>query len=136
METVSRARVIDAPEATVREAITDVESFMRTAGFDEVQQDGETLILATAHGLLKVKLTVRLLDDPDAVLAYEQVEGIFEEMTTTYTVEAGDSGVNVEATTRFEIDATLDGSMLDAATVSTQRGRELEAQLDALESLE
>lgn len=135
MKTVTRQRELDASETDIRDAITDVETFMQSAGFDEIERDGNTLTLGKAHGLLKVKLVVRLLDEDDSVLAYEQEEGIFAEMTSRYTVEAQQEGVDVHASTRFEIDETLDDSMLDEATVATQRGKELEAQLDYLETL-
>jgi hypothetical protein len=135
METVSRRRVFDASADAVRDAIGDVDAFMRAAGFDEVRRDGDTITLSKALGLLKVKLVVRLLDEEDAALAYEQLEGIFSEMITRYTVEPVDGGVEVVGTTSFEIDAAIAGSMLDATIVSRQRGRELDAQLDHLESI-
>lgn len=80
MERVTVRRSIDAPPAALREAITDVEACMRAAGFDEVVVDGDRIAITSHVGLLTIALELRRVDDPEAVFAYEQVEGIFESM--------------------------------------------------------
>lgn len=132
MATVTRSRRFDADPAAVRAAIEDVEPFTRAAGFDEVARDGDTLSISRGMGLVRISLTLELLDDPDAALAYRQREGIFAEMTTRYVVTAVESGTEVTATTEFELGAPVVGSALDATVVSRQRARELEAQFDYL----
>ncbi|WP_248897062.1 SRPBCC family protein [Haloplanus halobius] len=134
METVTVTRTIAAPESAVREAILDVEPFMRAAGFDEVDVDGDIIDLTNRVGLAEIELTVERVDDPDAVLAYEQHEGMFESMRTVYHLEDVDDGTRVEATTDFALDVSLVGELLDATVVSRQRRRELTAQLESLES--
>ncbi|WP_251343624.1 SRPBCC family protein [Haloplanus halophilus] len=137
METVSVSRTIAAPESTLRDAITDVEPFMRTAGFDEVVVEGDEIRLTNRVGIAELQLTLGLLDLDDAVLAYEQREGMFESMRTVYRLEdAGEAGVRVTATTDFALDVSLVGDLLDATVVARQRRRELDAQFDSLESLE
>ncbi|SDY75892.1 hypothetical protein SAMN05216564_10994 [Halopenitus persicus] len=63
-----------------------------------------------------------------------QQEGIFEAMTTSYTVTAADGGSEVTATTEFALDVAIVGDVLDATVIKRQRRRELEAQFDWLEA--
>lgn len=132
MKTIELSRVIDAPKDDVRAAIEDVEPFMRAAGFDEVDRDGDSLEIGKAVGLLKISLSLRLLDDPDAVLAYEQLDGIFEAMTTTYALSERDGGTEVSVRTAFELGAP-GGSLLDGTIIKRQRTKEIEAQFEYLE---
>jgi hypothetical protein len=137
METVTVSRTISAPESTLRGAITDVEPFMRAAGFDEVVVEGDEIRITNRVGIAEIQLTLGTIDVPDAVLAYEQRDGLFEAMRTVYRLEdAGEGGVHVEAETNFALDVALVGELLDATVVSRQRRRELDAQFDYLESLE
>ena len=132
MESITLSHVVDAPPSAVRDAIADIEPLMRAAGFDEVQLDGDRLEIAKAVGLLKISLSLRILDEPDATLTYEQVEGIFAEMVTYYDVETTDAGTTVTATTEFALDASLVGPILDATIIKRQRRKELTAQFDYL----
>lgn len=136
METISLTREVPSSPAAVREAMADVEAFMRAAGFTEVDVDGNAVHIAQAFTLARIDLSLRVVDDPDADLAYEQVEGIFEEMTTRYTVEPAASGGGsvVTATTEFTLGGPL-GSVLDATFVKRKRRSELERQFDYLEGL-
>jgi len=132
--TVTRT-VPTAPER-VREAMADVETFMRAAGFDEVGLDGERLRIANTAGMfLEIELDLELVERSDAVLAYEQREGIFREMWTVYRVEPADGGTTVTATTEFELDVAFAGPLLDASLVTRQRRAELQRQFDYLEGL-
>lgn len=133
MNSVSLSRRIDAPPDAVREAMRDVEPFVRSAGFDEVAVDGETVRVANDVGLASVELTLELLDDPDADLAYEQREGIFESMRTEYVATPTADGSEVTAATTFALDVALVGDLLDATVIERQRRAELSAQLDWLE---
>ncbi|GAB3311316.1 SRPBCC family protein [Haloplanus rallus] len=136
METVSVSRTISGPESAVRDAILDVEPFMLSAGFDEVTVDGDEIHLVNRVGIAQLELALRRIEEPDAVLAYEQAEGIFESMRTVYRIEdAGEAGVRVEAETDFSLDVALVGDLLDATVIKRQRRRELDAQFDHLESL-
>jgi carbon monoxide dehydrogenase subunit G len=136
MATVSVSRTVAAPESTVRDAISDVESFMRAAGFDEVIVEGDEIRLTNRVGIAELQLTLGILDLDDAVLAYEQRDGMFESMRTVYRLESIDATtVRVEATTDFALDVSLVGDLLDSTVVSRQRRRELDAQFDYLETL-
>lgn len=134
MNTVTLSRTIEAPPETLRDAIADVEAFVRSAGFDEVDVDGETVRVANDVGVASIELTLELVDDPDAALAYEQREGIFEAMRTEYVVAAAAEGSEVTATTEFALDVALIGDLLDATVIERQRRAELSAQFDWLET--
>ena len=135
MESVTVTRHVDAALSAVEAIVTDVEAFMAAGGFDEVELvDDRTLRIARHLGLGRIELRLDLLDDPEAVLAYSQREGIFEEMTTRYSLEAADGGgVEVSATTEFAVGGLV-GRVLDTTVIKRQRRRELEAQFDYIES--
>lgn len=136
MERVRVSRRVDADPGRLRAAVTDVEPFMRAAGFDEVTVDGDTIAITNHLGLLTIELDLRLLDDREAALAYEQLDGIFESMETRYELAAESaSRTTVTVTTTFALDLSVVGSLLDGTVVRRQRRRELSAQLDYLESL-
>lgn len=136
METVTVTRRIDAPLADVEAAIRDVGPFMEAAGFDEVTVDGDIVHIRNVVGLfVPVTLDIEVFDDQDATLAYRQHEGMFREMETRLTAgEADEGGVEVVATTDFELDVAAVGMVLDATVVKRQRRSELVRQLDYLES--
>jgi len=134
METVTVSRTIAASAGAVRDAIRDIEPFMRAAGFDEVTVDGGTIRVANSVGIADIELELAVVEDPDAVLAYEQREGIFEEMRTAYGLTPTADGVEVAATTSFALDVALVGDFLDATVIRRQRRKELEAQLDYVEA--
>ncbi|MFB6084490.1 MAG: SRPBCC family protein [Halorientalis sp.] len=133
MESVSVSRTFDADPDAVREAMTDVERFMAAAGFDEVTVDGDDMTIVNGFSLAAIELKLALVDRDDAELAYEQDEGIFEEMWTTYEVEPVDDGTRVTATTEFALDVAVVGAVLDATVIERQRRRELTTQFDWLE---
>lgn len=133
MERVTVSREIDAPPDELRAAVTDVGAFMRAAGFDEVEVDGDRISITNHVGVLTIELDLRRIDDPDAALAYEQVDGIFETMETRYVLEPAAGGTDATATTEFALDASLVGPILDATIITRQRRRELNAQFDYLE---
>lgn len=140
MNTVTRSRTIDAPPSDVADAMGDLEPFMAAAGFDEVDVEGDRIRLAKLLGFARIELDLVRIERPDATLAYEQREGIFEEMVTTYHLEAVDdsddnadsSATTVIARTEFALDVALVGDLLDATVIRRQRRRELEAQFDWL----
>lgn len=125
---------MEAPPAAVRDALSRVEPFVAASGFDDVTVDGDTVAVANEVGVATIELTLGVVDDPDADLAYVQTEGIFEEMTTSYVVEPADDGALVTATTEFALDVPLVGSVLDATVIKRQRRAELDAQFDWLEA--
>lgn len=132
METVSMSRRFDADPDTLRHLITDVKPFMRGANFDVVTREGTTLQIANSVGLATIELEVEIVDDPDAVLAYEHRDGIFEEMTTRYELTRQGDQTEVTATTEFQVDVALVGMILDATVIKRQRRRELAAQFEYL----
>jgi hypothetical protein len=136
MHTVGVNRKIAAEPEALRDAIRDVEPFMRAAGFDGVAVDGDSVTITNHVGLLTIELDLRLIDDPDAVLSYEQVNGIFEAMETRYYLEPGPETTTVSAETTYALDASFVGPLLDATVIDRQRRKELNAQFDALESLD
>lgn len=135
METVTVARDVEASPERVREAISDVESFMLAAGFDEVHVEGDGFRLVNQVGLFEIELDLVVEDHADAALAYRQRDGIFREMETVYTVEATADGTRVEATTEYALAAKLVGPVFDGTVVKRQRRKELNAQFDSLEDL-
>jgi len=134
METVSVSRSFEGEADQVREAMLDLGPFIEAAGFDDVVVDGDAVSIANHVGLLTIELDLQVIDS-DSVLAYEQVEGIFESMVTRYTLEEGDGTVTVTATTDFALDVSLVGSILDGTIIRRQRKKELNAQFDYLEDL-
>lgn len=135
METVTVTETIDADIDHLRDAITDLGPFMRAAEFDDVTVDGDSIRITNHVGLATIELELAVLEDDDAVLAYEQREGIFDEMVTRYTLTETTEGVTVSARTDFALQATLIGPILDATVVSRQRRKELTAQFDYLATL-
>jgi len=134
MNSVTVSRRIGAAPGAVRAAMNDVRAFMRAGGFDEVAVDGDRIELTNGVGIATIELTLAVVDAPDAGFAYEQREGIFESMRTTYAVEPRDGGAEVTATTEFAVDVALVADLMDATVIERQRRRELEAQFDWLES--
>lgn len=132
METVSLSRTIGAPEPAVREWVTDLKPFIEAAGFDEVTVEGETVDIANSVGLLTIELTLRVVET-DGVLAYEQVDGIFEEMVTRYALEERGERTEITATTEYALDVDVVGSLLDSTIIARQRRKELSAQFDYLD---
>ncbi|QZX99374.1 SRPBCC family protein [Halobaculum rubrum] len=135
MRSVTVSREIPASPDTVRKSILDIEPFTRAAGFDEVRVDGHQIEITNDVGVTEITLELDIVNDPDAVLAYEQREGIFEEMRTAYTLQPTDAGTEVRATTEFALDVPLVGEVLDATVISRQRRAELNAQFDYLETV-
>ncbi|WP_089812760.1 SRPBCC family protein [Halomicrobium zhouii] len=134
MQSVTVTREIERDPDEVRAAMADVGEFMRASGFDDVTVDGDTLTIANSVGLATIELVLDLFDDPEAVLAYEHREGIFDEMVTRYFLEETADGVEVSATTDFALQARLIGPLLDATVIKRQRRVELTNQFDWLES--
>ncbi|SDW13387.1 Polyketide cyclase / dehydrase and lipid transport [Haloarcula vallismortis] len=132
MERVSLTRTVPADPETVIDLITDVVPFMRAAGFDEVTLDGDDLTIKNRVGLFEIQLDLEVVET-DAVLRYEQREGIFESMMTEYTIEAVDDGADVTATTEYSaLDLPVLGEMLDTTVIARQRTKELNKQFDWL----
>ena len=133
MQEVTVERELPAAPEDVVPLIEDTQSFMSAAGFDAVRVDGDTIRIQNRVGLFDVELIVDVVEDDEAVLAYEQVEGIFEDMDTVYSLEATDEGSTISATTTFEaVDLPIVGQVLDATVVKRQRSSELNAQFDWL----
>ncbi|QOS13439.1 hypothetical protein DEQ92_19905 [Haloferax sp. Atlit-6N] len=133
MQTVTVSRTIAAsPEETSR-AMHDLVPFIRASGFDSVDVDDRDIRVSNKVGPAEITLHLKVVDDADAELAYEQRKGIFEEMRTSYRLEPVSDGVEVTATTEFALDVALIGEFLDSTVISRQRRKELEAQFDYLE---
>jgi len=137
MQTVTVERTVDAPPAAVRDALGRLEPFVEASGFDEVVVDGDTVEVGNQVGVMTLELTLEVVDDPDADLAYVQTEGLFDEMSTTYVVEpaAADGAASVvTATTEFSLDVPILGDVLDATVIKRQRRKELDGQFDWLQA--
>ncbi|QFU84748.1 SRPBCC family protein [Natronorubrum aibiense] len=132
METVSMSRRFNTDPNTLQALITDVEPFMYGAGFDRVDRTGSVLELENSVGLATITLELELVDEPDAVLAYEHREGIFDQMTTRYELDTYGNHTELTATTAFELEMALVGMILDATVIKRQRRKELAAQFDYL----
>ena len=135
MEEVTVTRRLDVPPEAVRDTIRDVGPFTEAAGFDEVTAEDGAIYITNMVGILTVELTLTVLEDADAALAYEQRDGMFESMRTTYEVAETDDGSTVTATTEFALDVALVGEVLDATVIKRQRRKELTAQFDWLETV-
>lgn len=132
MQTVSVTRVVPGDAERVRELMADLEAFMQSGGFSEASAAGDEIYLRQNLGLGRIELQLDVVDDPDAALAYEQREGVFEEMRTRYELRAVEAGTEVTATTEFALGGVV-GSVLDATIVTRKRRSELNAQFDYLE---
>jgi len=138
MQTVTVERTVDAPPAAVRDALDRLEPFVAASGFDDVVVDGDTVEVGNQVGIATLELTLEVVDDPGADLAYVQTEGLFDEMATTYAVEpaaatADGAASVVTATTEFSLDVPVLGDVLDATVIKRQRRTELDSQLDWLQ---
>lgn len=133
MNSVTLSRTIDSPPTDIRESMNRLEQFMRASGFDMVLVDGKTVHVANEIGIATIELTLELVDHSEADLAYEQRDGIFEEMRTAYTVTPASNGSEVAATTEFALDIAIVGDVLDSTIIKRQRRTELAAQFDWLE---
>lgn len=134
MQSVTVTRTIPASMEGVRDAMLDLEPFTRAAGFDDVAVDGQSIRVANQVGIAEIELELTVVDDPDAALAIQQRDGIFEEMRTAYALTETTDGVDVTATTDFALDVAVVGGLLDATIIKRQRRRELNGQLDYLET--
>lgn len=134
MESVTVERSIDAPLEHLRDRMRDLESFTRAGGFDTVEVEGDSIEIANAVGLLRIELTLRVVESTDSVLALEQASGIFDEMRTTYELEPAATGTTVRARTEFAVSAPVVGPLFDATVVKRVRRSELERQLSWLAS--
>lgn len=132
MKSVTVSRELDASPDAVRDAIRDVEPFMRAGGFDEVSVDGDSMRIVNGFAVAQIELHLDLFEATDAVLAYRQREGVFDQMETRYTVEPRGEGALVTATTDFALDLAIAGAVLDATIITRQRKKELNAQFDYL----
>jgi len=132
MESATVTRTVEAPPDAVRDVLGELEPFMRASGFDEVDIDGDRIEISKALGLLRISLTLRVYEEDGAALAYEQTDGLFESMVTTYELSEQDGLTEVTAQTEFALDAP-GGSILDGTVVRRQRRKELAAQLDFVE---
>lgn len=135
MDSVTVSRRFDASPEAVRDAMEDLDPFMRAAGFDDVTVDGEMIYVANSVGIATIELSLELVDDGDSDLTYEQRDGIFEEMRTAYTANSTPGGCEVTATTEFAVDVSLVGGILDSTIIKRQRRKELSAQFDWLEAV-
>lgn len=133
MQTVTVTRTIAASPEEVSRAMHDLAPFIRASGFDSVDVDDRDIRVSNKVGPAEITLHLKVVDDADVELAYEQRKGIFEEMQTSYRLEPVSDGVEVTATTKFALDVALIGEFLDSTVISRQRRKELEAQFDYLE---
>lgn len=131
MQEVTVSRDVAADPESVRDGFADMEAFMDAAGFDEVTVEGDRVTVERAIGLAELELTLEIIDGDDA-LTYEQVEGMFDEMTTTYRLDGADGETTITAQTQFELGGVI-GAALDATLIKRQRTKELEDQLAYLE---
>ena len=133
MNSVSLSRSVDRSVQSVRESMADLEAFTEAAGFDEVVVEGDTVTITNHVGLLELSLDLVVVEDEPESLVLELTDGIFESMTTWYTVTGDTESCEVTAETEFALDVAVVGQVLDATVIRRQRTKELENQLDWLE---
>lgn len=132
METVTVSRRIDAPPERVREAMADTEAFMLAGGFDDATVEEDTVELENTVGFATMTLVLDRVEG-NADFNYEQGEGVFDEMTTSYDATPADDGTRVCAVTEFELGTSVIGDVLDSTVIRRQRISEIESQFDYLE---
>lgn len=133
MNTVSVERAYDAPVDRVRSVFEDVTAFFEAAGFD-VKRDGDLLELTKRVAVARLELRVSLNDDDGTTLAYEQIAGPFEKMSTRYVLEPSPAGCRLTIVTSFEPPSSGFGSFINGAAIERQRRTELDAVGSLLES--
>lgn len=132
METVTAERVVNAAPERVRRAIQNIKAFLLAAGYDEVSVDDGEIYIKNSLGLATIELYLEVDTDATEALRFEQVEGIFESMETTYSIDAEDNGTRVIARTDYALGG-IPGTVLDSTLVARQRKREFEKQFAYLE---
>ncbi len=113
--------------------MADLEAFTAAAGFDDVVVEGDTVTITNHVGFLELSLELVVTTDDPETLVLEQTDGIFESMTTRYTVSGDSESCEVTAETEFALDVAIVGQVLDSTVIERQRTRELTGQLDWLE---
>lgn len=131
METASVEREFEVAPTVVEDVLDDVTTFYDAAGF-EVDRDGERLELVKRLAIARFELDVELVDDEDAALAYEQVDGPFAAMRTRYLVDETDDGSRLTIETNFEAPTSGFGTFINGALIKRQRGTELDAMEELL----
>ena len=135
MQEVTVTRDLPADPDEIGALVEDTQAFMDAAGFDAVRVDGDTIRIQNRVGLFDVELIAEIVEAEDTVLAYQQKEGIFEDMHTEYHLETTDEETTISATTAFEaVDLPIVGQLLDGTVVKRQRSSELNTQFDWLEA--
>ena len=133
MNTVTLSRSVDGSAESVREAIGDLQAFTEAAGFDGVTVEDDVVTITNHVGLLELQLELVVTRDEPETLVLEQRDGIFESMTTWYTVTGDTESCEVTAETEFALDVAIVGQVLDATVIKRQRSTELTRQLDWLQ---
>jgi hypothetical protein len=133
MNTVTLSRSVDGSAESVREAIGDLQAFTEAAGFDGVAVEDDVVTITNHVGLLEIQLELVVTRDEPETLVLEQRDGIFESMTTWYTVTGDTESCEVTAETEFALDVAVVGQVLDATVIERQRSTELTRQLDWLQ---
>lgn len=133
MNTVTLSRSIDGSADAVRDAVGDLQSFTEAAGFDGVTVEDDVVTITNHVGLLEIQLELVVTRDDPETLVLEQRDGIFESMTTWYTVTGDTESCEVTAETEFALDVAIVGQVLDATVIERQRSTELTRQLDWLQ---
>lgn len=132
MAQVEVTRTYGASPEEIESVLVDRTAFLRAAGFDRVERDGEYISIENRVGLFEIELLLEIVDG-DAAFAYEQRDGIFESMRTEYHLDGDGGETTVSATTEYEaLDLAVVGQVLDKTVVERQRTRELNAQFDWL----
>lgn len=134
MKQLTGRREGGGPPAAVRRAIEDTGPFSRAGGFHPIALDGDGLPLTNQVGLPTIELTLEVFDAPDVVFADRQVEGIFEEMETRFSLAETPEGVDVTGRTSFALDRALISPLLAATVIKRQRQWELDGQFDYREA--
>lgn len=133
MATVSRARLIRADPETVEATLTDdTAALMTAAGFDSVDVEGDCIEIERQLGLATLSLTLQEREDEEATLAFDQEEGLFEDLSMEYFVDQSDDGTELSARTEFTLGGVT-GSILDETFIRRQRINEIEDQFDYVE---
>lgn len=126
MRTVRTVSGFDASVLGLRGVLANVELLLDAAGF-ETRRDGVQLRLSGWSAVDGRTLTIEIVRDDEAVLAYRHVAGPFEAMHTRYLVDRRGGRARLGIETAFEPPSDGPGSLVGEEAIDRRHHRELDA---------
>jgi hypothetical protein len=126
MRTVRTVSGFDASVPGLRGVLANVELFLDAAGF-ETRRDGVHLEVSGWSAVGGRTLTIEIVRDDEAVLAYRHVAGPLETMRTRYLVDKTGGRARLGIETAFEPPSDAPGALVDERAIERRHHRELDA---------